>query len=271
MTSLAAGDAERRLREVSRRRGAAWLVTGGYQRLGERMRITARLVDTGTGAVAAGIKADGGASEIFALQDRIGAELTGALVASLANANRSSSHTDRMTSPPDVAGGNGGNGNGYVGGNGGGNGNGIFPPRRMPPAGGDSVARNPADSMAIAAGVAPAGRFASAARPGEPVETDVNGEIALGGRAPMTAGFGVAEGVGILTGRPTMRPPRTRERPRVDGRLDDAVWRNALHITDFVQQNPLEGPRRPRLPTSGSPTTARTSTSRCTPTTRTRA
>ena len=241
MTSSAAGGAERRLREVSRRRGAAWLVTGGYQRFGGRMRITARLVDTGTGAVAAGAKADGDAGEIFALQDRIGAELTGALAASLANANRSSSHTDRMTSPPDVAGGNGGNGNGYVGGNGGGNGNGIFPPRRMPPAGGDAVARNPGDPMAIAAGVAPAGRFAAAARPGEPLETDVNGEIALGGRAPMTAGFGVAEGVGILTGRPTMRPPRAREGPRVDGRLDDAIWRDALHITDFVQQNPFEG------------------------------
>ena len=240
MTSLAAGDAERRLREVSRRRGAAWLVTGGYQRFGGRMRITARLVDTGTGAVMAGAKADGDAGEIFALQDRIGAELTGALAASLANANRSSSQTDRMTSPPDVADGYGdGNGNGYVGGNG--NGNGIFPPRRMPSAGGDAVAGNPADPMAIAAGVAPGGRFAGGARPGAPLETDVNGEIALGGPAPMTAGFGVAEGVGILTGRPTMRPPRTRERPRVDGRLDDAVWRNALHITDFVQQNPLEG------------------------------
>ena len=185
MASSAAGDAERWLREVSRRHGAAWLVAGGYQRLGDRMRITARLVDTGTGAVAAGVKADGASSEIFALQDRIGEELAAALVASLARADRAPAPTDR-------------------------------------------------------AGDAPGGRFAGAVRPREPVETDVNGEIALGG-APMTAGFGVAEGVGILTGRPTMRPPRTRERPRVDGRLDDAVWRDALHITDFVQQNPVEG------------------------------
>ena len=242
MASSAAGDAERGLREVSRRRGAAWLVTGGYQRFGERMRITARLVDTGSGAVVAGVKADGDAGEIFALQDRIGEELTGALVASLRNADRSSSRAARTMSPPDAAGGyGGGNGNGYVGGNGDGNGNGIFLPRRMPPAGGDAAARNPADPRATTAGGAPGGRFAAAARPGEPVETDVNGEIALGGRVPMTAGFGVAEGVGILTGRPTMRPPRTREGPRVDGRLDDAVWRDALHITDFVQQNPVEG------------------------------
>ena len=239
MASSAAGDAERWLREVSRRRGAAWLVTGGYQRLGDRMRITARLVDTGTGAVAAGVKADGGASEIFALQDRIGEELAGALVASLARAAGAPAHTDRVFSPPNVAGGNG-NGNAYVSGNGNGNGNGIFAPRRMPPAAGDALARGPADPVALAAGGSSGGRFAGAARPGEPVETDVNGEIALGG-APTSAGFGVAEGVGILTGRPTMRPPRTRERPRVDGRLDDAIWRDALHITDFVQQNPVEG------------------------------
>ena len=51
----------------------------------------------------------------------------------------------------------------------------------------------------------------------------------------------MARDVGILTGRPTARPPRVRERPRIDGRLDDAVWRDALHITDFVQQNPVEG------------------------------
>ena len=233
--SFAAGGAERRLRAVSRRRGAAWLVTGGYQRFGERMRITARLVDTGTGAVAAGVKADGAASEIFALQDRISAELADALVASAGRSHGSAARTGGARSSPAAA-------DGYAGGNGNrdGNGNGILLPRRMPAAGGDSMARGPADPMASAGG-APGGRFvAGAARPGAPVETDVNGEIALGG-APMTAGFGVAEGVGILTGRPTMRPPRTRERPRVDGRLDDAVWRDALHITDFVQQNPLEG------------------------------
>jgi len=209
--SFAAGDTEGGLREASRRRGAAWLVTGGYQRFGERMRITARLVDTASGAVAAGVKVDGGTSEIFALQDRISADLADALVASAGRTHGSPARIGRAPLPPDVADGYGhgdgnGNENGYAGGNGG----------------------------------SPGGRFAAVARTGAPVETDVNGEIALGG-APMTAGFGVAEGLGILTGRPTMRPPRTRERPRVDGRLDDAVWRDALHITDFVQQSPVEG------------------------------
>ena len=200
---------ERALREASRQRGAALLVTGGYQRLGDQVRITARLVDTETGTLVAGAKADGTAEEIFALQDRIGEELSGALV-SLAGA-------DGTRVPREY---NATNRDGYRNGNGNGTGTGILPPHRIPPA----------------AAAAPPARPRAA-----PVETDVNGEIALGGRAPMSAGFGVAEGVGILTGRPTMRPPRTRERPRVDGRLDDAVWRDALHITDFVQQNPVEG------------------------------
>ena len=196
-------DGRRALREAGRRRGADWLVTGGYQRLGEQVRITARLVDTGTGAVAAGVKADGAARELFALQDRIGAELAHALV-SLAGADGTAGEAGARE-------------------HGGGNGDGLRPA---------AAATRPAPSMPVTGATAPPRRAA--------VETDVNGEIAIGG-APRTAGFGVAEGVGILTGRPTLRPPRTRERPRVDGRLDDAVWRDALHVTDFVQQNPMEG------------------------------
>ena len=69
----------RALREIGRRQGADWLVTGGYQRLGEQVRVTARLVDAETGTVLAGAKADGAAGDVFALQDRIGADLTRAL------------------------------------------------------------------------------------------------------------------------------------------------------------------------------------------------
>ncbi|MYN65429.1 MAG: hypothetical protein F4X11_10425, partial [Acidobacteria bacterium] len=71
-------DAERVVREASRRLGAAWLVAGGYQRMGDRMRITARLVDTGSGAVAAGVKVDGAFEDLFALQDQVVQELDAA-------------------------------------------------------------------------------------------------------------------------------------------------------------------------------------------------
>ena len=47
--------------------------------------------------------------------------------------------------------------------------------------------------------------------------------------------LGVAAGAGILTGRPTVRPPRTQTPPTIDGRLDDAAWVGAVRITEFVQ------------------------------------
>ena len=61
--------------EVGRTVGARWVVGGAYQRLGERMRITARLVDVRTGAVAAATVVDGAVDDLFALQDRVAADL----------------------------------------------------------------------------------------------------------------------------------------------------------------------------------------------------
>jgi hypothetical protein len=47
--------------------------------------------------------------------------------------------------------------------------------------------------------------------------------------------------VGVLAGRPTVSAIRSNDPPRIDGRLDDPVWRDAARITEFVQQRPLEG------------------------------
>ena len=62
--------------DLGRKLGAAWLVGGGYQRVGEMLRITARFIDVGTGAVVKTVKIDGKISEIFNLQDRIVYELS---------------------------------------------------------------------------------------------------------------------------------------------------------------------------------------------------
>lgn len=48
-------------------------------------------------------------------------------------------------------------------------------------------------------------------------------------------------GPGILTGRPSILAVRTDDPPSIDGRLDDAVWRTAARVTEFVQQRPREG------------------------------
>jgi len=164
---------------ASRGLGAAWLVRGGYQRLGDQLRITAQLVSTAApDAVVAGVvKVDGLVIDIFDLQDQVVAELRDSVRALRSGVAVSVEH------------------------------------RALPLPPGNDIA--PEAPVEVAEGI-------------------VSG-------APTSAGFGVAEGAGILTGRPTLRPSRTDERPRIDGRLDDPVWRNAIHITEFVQQNPIEG------------------------------
>ena len=91
-------------------RGARWVVTGGYQRLGERLRITARLVEADTGTVVKSARLDGELDEVFALQDRIVIELTAgvdldAVAARPGNAGRRRART--TAGPAAVAGASG--------------------------------------------------------------------------------------------------------------------------------------------------------------------
>ena len=67
---------------------------------------------------------------------------------------------------------------------------------------------------------------------------EVTGGIILGDDSPEPEG---ATEAGTLTGRPTVRPPRSQTAPSIDGQLDDAIWQNAARITEFVQQRPLDG------------------------------
>ena len=54
-------------------------VVGSFQRAGNRLRITARVVDASTGETTAEAKADGPLEQVFELQDRIVAQFAGAL------------------------------------------------------------------------------------------------------------------------------------------------------------------------------------------------
>ncbi|MYH31785.1 MAG: hypothetical protein F4137_23770 [Acidobacteria bacterium] len=65
--------------DTYRRRGVAWLVDGTLQRVGERLRITTRLVDVATGATAFGTRVDGDFGDLFDIQDELGAALAGHL------------------------------------------------------------------------------------------------------------------------------------------------------------------------------------------------
>jgi serine/threonine protein kinase/tetratricopeptide (TPR) repeat protein len=61
---------------VGREVGACWIIGGGYQRIGEMLRITARFVEVATGEVLKTVKIDGRMSEVFDLQDKIVQELS---------------------------------------------------------------------------------------------------------------------------------------------------------------------------------------------------
>jgi DNA-binding winged helix-turn-helix (wHTH) protein/Tfp pilus assembly protein PilF len=71
-------------------------VVGGFQRLGGRLRITARAVDTRTGESQAEAKADGPLEQVFDLQDRIVAQFVDTLGAAAADV--SPRHPRRETS-----------------------------------------------------------------------------------------------------------------------------------------------------------------------------
>lgn len=68
---------------IGRRLGARWIIAGGYQRIGESIRITARFLDVESGAVERSLKLDGQLSDIFDLQDKIVMSLTEGLRLSL--------------------------------------------------------------------------------------------------------------------------------------------------------------------------------------------
>ena len=256
---LASGG-ESEARELGRLLGVSWIVTGGFQRVGDQLRITARIVQIETGAVSETAKVDGKLDELFALQDRIVAELGPGfeLLASepaprvaAAEPRRDDSRGRAGFLPTSQGDAPSGEGEFSEAGASSPSGTGGFG-ARTPEATADRG--TPSAEVPASAGPtgspgglgAPAGRVAPASPPsratvpapsGLPPE-DVTGSITFESNEPR---LGLATEAGVLTGRPTVRPPRSQTRPAIDGRLDDAIWRTAARITEFVQQNPVEG------------------------------
>lgn len=59
--------------------GARWVVAGGIQRVGDQIRITARLLEAQAGTVVRSVKVDGPVGDLPRLRDEIAATLTGGL------------------------------------------------------------------------------------------------------------------------------------------------------------------------------------------------
>ena len=170
-------------RQNARRSGVTLAVTGSFQRVGDQIRVIARIVDIETGEVRGTVTLDGTGDQLFALQDRIVAELGEDF--DLPGDDRSLA-SDTSRSPPATT---------------------PAPPTPTP--------ASPAGSGSTGSGF-------------------------LGVGAPVEVAGTGAE-LGILAGRPTVRPTRTDTPPDIDGRVDDEVWRTAASITQFGQQSPLDG------------------------------
>ena len=100
---LQAGAALRAIARVEEAGGqtdpeARWIVTGSYQRLGEQIRITTRLIDVSTGGVVGSSTLDGTLQGLFALQDRVVSVLSPLLVEALTG-SRASEEGGRLPAP----------------------------------------------------------------------------------------------------------------------------------------------------------------------------
>ncbi|MGH9824162.1 MAG: protein kinase domain-containing protein, partial [Blastocatellia bacterium] len=84
--------------DIGRKLGATWIVGGGYQRVGEMIRITARLVSVQTGALLKTVKIDGKISGIFDLQDKIVFEMSQGLNLELGHSEMSAIEKDETQS-----------------------------------------------------------------------------------------------------------------------------------------------------------------------------
>ncbi len=263
---------------LGRELGSRWVVAGGYQRIGDQLRITARMVDTQNGELAGTAKVDGAFDDIFDLQDRIAGELTGSVGARAALRAAPAGGS----SPAPMGAGRTGSDEGSFGPAASGGGPAPFGegsegfdferairagrvglPGRFdggageiaPPAGPENgevtggIILPPSEAASgvdpggfprrgIPFGGAPAG---AAGRPG--AGGPRTGGPTGGGVPPRASAAGLAPAAspGVLAGRPNITAVWTPQAPQIDGNLDDAVWQRATRVTDFVQQSPLEG------------------------------
>ena len=234
----APGDGE--LRRAGRRLGARWLVAGGYQRVGDRLRITVRLVDVATGEVRDGTRVDGSLAGLFDAQDRIVAALADTLVAArplAADAAVAGSFPESAAAPAESVPGR------------------VELPNPVRGGGGPGPfgAARPGDANASAGGTGVTGMLALEDAVEDAVPGNGNGSGAGAGngdgsgarqRATGTSSPGRRLGGGfaaapIARKRVTVGP--AAQPPNLDGLLDDAVWETATYIDDFVQIAPVEG------------------------------
>ena len=200
----------------------SWLVTGLFRKQGTALHITARIVNTESGVITQTIEVDGHVEDSFALQHQVFDRLEDGFV-EIAGAPVAERDPPADSRPLGRRGGA----------------LGAVPTEPAPPPVPDEASSGPAPIVRLTPAPAPRPIIPRTQRLTTGGATgDVTGGLALGDEPPR---IGVAAGVGVLTGRPMVRPPRTGVGPIIDGRLDDSVWSNAVRLTEFVQLAPRDG------------------------------
>ena len=191
--------------QMCRERGATWLIAGGYQRVGDRLRITARLLVVATGDVFHTVRVDGTVDELFMLQDRVVAALGAQL----------------QTPARVVEGG---------------------PERREPARADDdpeSLPRVPPQALATAE---PRSVDPDATRAVAPVTTLAGGfavaPLVIDGPPPPLPPETITRDA---AGRVTVRAVRLPESLTVDGALDEPAYETVPAFSDFIQTEPQMG------------------------------
>ena len=236
--------------ETGQALSASWIVAGAFQRAANRLRITARVFDTGRGAAVGAATVDGAFDDLFDIQDQVAAQVREALAggprSAAAQPTLAPAPADRLGRPgrgPGRMPGRPGPGPGPMAGRPGRGPGGPMtgrpgPPRRGPMAGRPGPpsvgpASDPVTQPGAESPVQPAG-FA-AGRPGVIID---------GPPAPVAPDIIARDALG----RATVRAVRINAPLRVDGVLDDGIYETVPSIEGFVQQLPIEG----------APTTERT-------------
>ena len=191
---------------LGRELDARWVVLGNYQHRAGMLRISARLIDTGSARPFVTVTADGALDEIFDLQDQVARALAADLRAD--SMSPTTEATSGRRTGLDVPIGNGAlasSGNAVLSSGGGVGGT-------LDLGGQDNTTPATTPSLTVAATTTPATNDAE----------------------PLTAELPSSE-------RYRVEPTRVDNAPRLDGSLNDEVWQQAVIIDDFVQQEPAEG------------------------------
>ena len=218
--------------DVGRQAGAGRVVSGAYQRSGDLIRVTARLLDVAEGRVLRSATVTGMATEIFELQDRVAAELR--TEAGLAES--------RPPAPADAAAIEAAPG---------------AVPGRRGPFGQPGPPRVEALPARVGAPPPPP-------MPVPPAATEVAAAAPGAAGRPFVGTAGLLVDAGLIDGPPAPVPPAVMTRDeegrttvrairlddgiRLDGVLDEPVYETVPAITDFIQQ----------VPDIGAPATERT-------------